>query len=191
MKGLFIVMEGPDGSGKTTQINLLEQYLKEAGYENGFSFTIKIPSNYQFHVSTGEVIVEQLKKVGIEAKIELIDWTTWLEDVYTNRNFEATVIGIDAKLAPSDMMLRYKSDYSKNFCNYANTEYDEVLAKAMSTTNEDEKVGYYHQLQEILADDAAAIYIMDPPTLVALNNKLQGFTFYPIFVQDMSVLSFK
>ena len=33
MKGLFIVMECPDGSGKTTQINLLEQYLKEAGYE--------------------------------------------------------------------------------------------------------------------------------------------------------------
>ena len=33
MKGLFIVMESPDGSVKTTQIKLLEQYLKEAGYE--------------------------------------------------------------------------------------------------------------------------------------------------------------
>ena len=33
MKGLFIVMEGPDCSGKTTQINLLKEYLEEAGYE--------------------------------------------------------------------------------------------------------------------------------------------------------------
>ena len=33
MKGLFIVMEGPDGSGKTTKINLLKEYLEEAGYE--------------------------------------------------------------------------------------------------------------------------------------------------------------
>lgn len=168
-----------------------KELLKEAGYENGFSFTVKIPSNYQFHVSTGEVIVEQLKKVGITANIELIDWTTWLNDVYTNRDFEATIIGIDAKLAPSDMMLRYKSDYGKNFCNYNNAEYDEMLGKAMATTNEEEKAEYYHQLQQILSDDAAAIYIQDPPTLVAMNKELTGFKFYPVFVQDMSTISFK
>lgn len=166
------------------------ELLKEAGYENGFTFTIKIPSNYQFHVSTGEVIVEQLKKVGITANIELIDWTTWLNDVYTNREFEATIIGIDAKLAPSDMMLRYKSDYSKNFCNYSNAEYDEMLNRAMATTNEAQKEEYYHQIQQILSDDAAAIFIQDPPTLVALSKELTGFKFYPIFVQDMAAIRF-
>ena len=181
-----------DLSGKyTCDVEKAKALLAEAGYADGFSFTIKIPSNYQFHVSTGEVIVEQLKKIGVTASIELIDWTTWLEDVYTNRKFEATIIGIDAKLAPSDMMLRYQSDFSKNFCNYNNNEYDETLALAMGTTDENEKAQYYHKLQELLAEDAAAVYIMDPPTLVAVNKKLTGFTFYPIFVQDMSTLRFQ
>ena len=175
----------------TYDVEKAKELLTEAGNADGFSFTIKIPSNYQFHVSTGEVIVEQLKKIGVTANIELIDWTTWLEDVYTNRKFEATIIGIDAKLAPSDMMLRYQSDYSKNFCNYGNNEYDDMLALAMETTNENAKTEYYHKLQEILAEDAAAVYIMDPPTLVAVNKKLIGFTFYPIFVQDMSTLRFQ
>lgn len=164
--------------------------LKEAGYPNGFEFTMSIPNNYQFHISTGEVIVEQLKKVGITANIELIDWNVWLDEIYTGREFEATIIGFDSTLAPNDLMRRFVSDNSKNMCNYVNAKYDKYYKKAVETTDDNKKVEYYKELQQILSDDAASIFIQDPPLLVAVSKKLKGYTFYPVYVQDMSKIKF-
>lgn len=73
-----------------------KELLKEAGYENGFSFTITVPSNYQQHIDTAQVLVEQLKKIGVTADINLIEWDSWLSDVYAERNYQATVVGVDA-----------------------------------------------------------------------------------------------
>lgn len=33
MRGRFFVLEGPDGSGKSTQVELLKEYLQEKGYK--------------------------------------------------------------------------------------------------------------------------------------------------------------
>ena len=47
-----------------------------------------------------------------------MEWSSWLDDVYYGRKFQSTVIGIDADLAPSDVMERYVSDSDKNFINF-------------------------------------------------------------------------
>ena len=170
--------------------NKAKELLAEAGYEDGLSFTITVPSNYQYHIDTAQVIVEQLKQIGVTAEINLVDWSTWLSDVYTNRDYQATVIGLDGNLSPKDLLDRYASDADNNFVNYSSEEFDTVLKKAVSTTDEESKVQYYKDLQELLANDAASVYLQDPALLVAVNKKISGYKFYPVYVQDMSSIYF-
>ncbi|MCR4750129.1 MAG: ABC transporter substrate-binding protein [Lachnospiraceae bacterium] len=169
-----------------------KQLLAEAGYPDGFTFTISVPSNYQQHVDTAQVIKEQLKEIGVTANINLIEWDSWLNDVYIGRNFEATVVGVDAStLTASAMLGRFVSDSGKNFINYNNPEYDAAYAVAFTSTDDDVRTQKYKECERILAEDAANVYIQDLPNLVALNNKFGGYEFYPLYVMDFSKLYLK
>lgn len=166
-----------------------KQLLTEAGYPDGISFTIKVPSNYQPHVDTAVVLAEQLSAAGINAKIEQIDWNTWLDDVYANRNFEATVVGFDASiLSPTALLARWVSDSSKNLINYNNPEFDQTYAAAQSASNDEERTELYKQCLRILSDTAANVYLQDLADFVAINPALDGFQFYPMYVLDLSAL---
>lgn len=165
--------------------------LTQAGYPDGFEMTITVPSNYQFHIDTAQVIVEELKKANITAKINLVEWETWLTETYKGKQYQATVVGLDADLAPKDLLDRYHSEARNNFVNFSNGEYDEVLEAAMASIDDAEKVEKYQRLQQILAEQAASVYIQDPAKLVAINPKLAGFEFYPVYVLDMSGVYFK
>ncbi len=166
-----------------------KELLREAGYPEGISFTMIVPSNFQYHVSTAQVAVEQLKEAGIHVTLKTVEETTWLSDVYTDRNYDATLYGLAAKVVvPGRVMERYASEASNNFINYSNPEYDKVLEKALKATDQQEKIDCYKELQQMLADDAASVYLQDPAHLIAVNPKLKGYTFYPVFVQDMSTI---
>ena len=102
-------------TGYGHDIEKAKELLTEAGYPDGFSMDITVPSNYQMHIDTAQVIVEQLKEVGITATIKKVDWSTWLDDVYKGRNFESTVCGIAGSLTPSYLLVRYQSDAKNNF----------------------------------------------------------------------------
>lgn len=166
-----------------------KQLLNEAGYGDGLTFTIKVPSNYQPHVDTAVVLAEQLKAVGVTAQIQQVDWNTWVTDVYQGRNFEATISGFDAStLNASAMLARWVSGNSKNMINYSNPEYDAAFAAAQSAVDDTEQTVQYKRCLEILSETAANVYTQDLADFVAVNPKLEGFRFYPLYVMDMSLL---
>ena len=175
-----------------TDIDKAKQLLNEAGYPDGFEFTITVASNYQQHVDTAQVLKEQFKKIGVTANINLVEWDTWLNDVYIGRNFETTVVGVDAStLTASAMLGRFVSDSGKNFVNYNNPEYDKVYGEAIATVDDDVRTEKYKMCERILSEDAANVYIQDLPNLVAVNKKFGGYEFYPLYVMDFSKLYVK
>ena len=175
----------------TVDTEKAKSLLAEAGYPDGFTFTIRVPSNYARHVQTAEIIVEQLKAIGVTAKIEQVDWSTWLDDVYGKRNYEATVIGFDATTPTAAAMLqRYNSDAPNNMFNYSNKEYDKAYAKADNAKNAEEAIGLYKDCEKILADTAASVYIQDMPDFVALKKNLDGYNYYPMYAMDLSTVHY-
>ena len=162
------------------------ELLKEAGAE-GLSFTIKVPSNYEPHVETANVIVEMLSAVGVNASIQKVEMNTWLTDVYQGRNFEATIIGFDAAyLSPDALLQRWVSTDGSNMINYSNPDYDAAIEKAQSTTDDAEQVEAYKEAQKILSDTAANVYLQDLADFVALNPAFEGYEFYPLYAVDFS-----
>ncbi|MBP9995995.1 MAG: ABC transporter substrate-binding protein [Lachnospiraceae bacterium] len=168
-------------------IDKAKKLLAEAGYENGFSFTITVPSNYVQHIDTAQVLKEELKAINIDANINLVEWNTWLSEVYSGRNFEGTVIGVDAStLSPRALLSRFESNADNNFINFSNVEYDKAYNNAISCADDDKQTQYYKECESILANEAANVYIQDMPELVAINKKYTGYEFYPLYAQDMS-----
>lgn len=175
----------------TKNIEKAKELLKEAGYPDGFSFTISVPSNYKFHIDTAQVVAEQLKEIGVTARVESIEWASWYSDVYKGEKYEGTIIGLDSNLAPGDILRFYPSTSSKNFMNYNNPEFDRIYNLAAAEADDAQKTAYYKQLQKMLADDAAAVFIQNPALMVAVKDTLAGYTFYPLFVQEMSTIYYK
>ena len=166
-----------------------KELLAEAGYPDGFDMTITVPSNYTPHVNTATVLVEQLREVGINATVNPIDWNTWLEDVYGNRQFQSTITGLTSdNMTARKLLERFGSDVSNNFTNYSNEEYDEILARALSAVDDEEQTELYRQLERNLTENAANVYLQDMADMVAVRSGLEGLTFYPLYVLDISKL---
>ncbi|MCR4751008.1 MAG: ABC transporter substrate-binding protein [Eubacterium sp.] len=173
----------------TQDLEKAKELLAEAGYPDGFEMTITVPSNYTPHVNTATVLVEQLKEIGVQATVEPVDWNTWLDEVYGQRKFQSTITGLTSdNMTARKLLERFGSEVGNNFTNYSNEEYDEILAKALTATDDEEQIALYKQLEKNLTENAANVYLQDMADLVAVRTGLEGLTFYPLYVLDISKL---
>lgn len=176
----------------TQDVEKAKELLSQAGYPDGFAMKITAPSNYTQHVQAAEVIIEQLKAVGITAELELVEWGAWVDDVYRGRNYETTVCGIAADdMTAREMLVRYMNDNRKNFINFQDGEYDDVLARAQSSIDDAEQTQLYKRAEEILNERAASLWLQDMCELVVMDPALDGFTFYSTYVLDMSTIRYQ
>lgn len=96
-----------------------KQLLAEAGYPNGFDMSIAVISSYQPHMDTAEVVVEQLRAIGVNAEVVPMDEATWADQVYKNRQFQATINGLAAKNTTA-------SDHARPLCLHERQELREL-----------------------------------------------------------------
>ncbi|MDR2618345.1 MAG: ABC transporter substrate-binding protein [Treponema sp.] len=165
--------------------------LAEAGYPNGFPLEITVPSNYSMHVDTAQVLVNQLAEIGIGVTISLVDWSTWLADVYRGRKYTATVISFDGSsvpLSPRSFLSRYVSTSGSNFISFNSPRYDEVYAAALAETDGERRASLYREAQRIISESAASVYIQDIMSFQVFRNNFRGVVNYPLNVIDFSVI---
>lgn len=158
--------------------------LKEAGVTTPLELNLVLPPP-PYARQGGEVIVAQLAKVGITAKVQNVEWAQWLANTYGGaHNYDLTII---SHVEPFDLVNFTKPDY---YWGYNNPKFNELFDKIKVTPNVAERNKLLGDAQKVLAEDAALAWLYQPQWLTVANRRLNGlWKDMPIFVNDLSSLS--
>ena len=143
--------------------------LAEAGYADGLTLDFELPQPYNTERRSGEVIAQQLSEVGITANVSVVEWTTWLDRIFTQGDYDMTIIG---QSEPRDIGIYGKPDY---YYHYDSKKVRDLLAQIEATSDEAEQMSLYREIERTIANDAVNVWVFSPPYLVAARNDLYGY----------------
>ncbi|SFM89478.1 ABC transporter substrate-binding protein [Variovorax sp. OV329] len=180
---------GAPGYVDTTGVNPFDpekakKLLAEAGIKTPLELTMTVPPP-PYARQGSEVIAAMLAKVGINVKIQNVEWAQWLSNTYGGpHNYDLTIV---SHVEPFDLGNYAKPDY---YWGYQSKEFDAVYNKIMSTGNEAERNKLLGDAQKILAQDAANGYLYQPQFPIVAKKGVKGlWTAMPIFCNDLSTMS--
>jgi peptide/nickel transport system substrate-binding protein len=143
--------------------------LREAGLPNGFTATFSLPDRYPYERRAGELLAAQLARVGIQLRLEVVEWTQWLTRIFKGADYDMTIIGHSE---PFDIGIYANPQY---YFRYDNPEFRSLLEKGEATLDETERARVYADLQRILARDAVSTWLYSSPYLAATRANVRGW----------------
>lgn len=161
--------------------------LKQAGYPQGFEVTFLVPesgSGMQSPVEMATVIQANLAAVGVQAKIQTLEWGTYLKK-YLEKPHMAEM-SWNPSIGDPDHMLymllsseRFPPAFNAGY--YKNPRVDELLSLGRRTTDTAKRITYYREAQKLIVEDAPWIFVDHGKILVVLNKRVKGFKIHPNF----------
>ncbi len=149
------------------------ELLDEAGYTGAVTPIITVPQNYEPHVKAAEMYQEMLGNVGIRVELQLVEWSTWLSEVFFGANYDLTVIGHTGKLDPDARFSEYVEE--GNYVSYHNPNVRALTAEGRRVADPDERARIYTEVQEILAHDLPGVFIGSSYRHIGIADRVQGF----------------
>ena len=155
-----------------------QELLKELGYtkSNPLEFTISTSSS-DIRVKAAEVIQQQLLKIGVKAKIRVMEWQAFLNTVIHPRKFEAMILGWSMPLTPDAYSLWHSKADKKggfNLVGYHNSKVDKLITKAKSEIDRDKFGKIYQEIFKTIVKENPYIFLFIPNSITSVNKKVKG-----------------
>ncbi len=160
-----------------------KELLAEAGFADGFKATLKLPPP-AYARQGGEIIASQLREIGIELEIIPVEWAQWLEQVFTNKDYDLTIV---SHTEPNDINIYAREDY---YFAYDNDAFDAVIEKLDQEADPEKRKELYAEAQRIIAEDAVNGFLFQLPKTGIWDAKLNGmWENQPIQANDVTGVS--
>ncbi len=167
--------EGTGSVGKSTKAK-----LNELCFTKTESLPLKLSLatvNQPLLTETASVIKEQWAKIGVQLDIQTFDISTLERDVIKKRDYQILLFGEVLGSLPDPFPFWHSSqqkDPGLNLSLYENKKADKLLEEIRKTFDENEKKEKLEQLQEILVNDAPAIFLYNPDYFYLVSSGIKG-----------------
>ncbi len=142
-----------------------------------FSFTIVTNQGNDLRVKSAEIIQRRLQEIGIEVKLRVIEWASFLKEFIDPGNFDATILGWTGGPEPDQYNIWHSSKTGPrelNFIRFNNPEVDELLEKGRRTFDQAERKAIYDRFQEILAEEQPYTFLYVSEALPVVARRFRG-----------------